>query len=349
MDPSIDLALSNSEKEGLPEVLDTYFGFTADSGKNRAAGVCDPVSLYRSRTRAYVKVQDGCNLFCSYCVIPYARGRSRSFSREQIMEEVRMLASDGVREVVLTGIHLSSFGLDDSGEKDRKNALARLVHDIDQTEGIGRIRLGSLEPRMVTERLVDALASAKKLCPHFHLSLQSGCDSVLKRMRRRYTTEDFAKSVALLRNAFDNPALTSDLITGFPGESEREFEECRRFVDAMDFYETHVFPFSARKGTAAFDMEGQLSAAEKAARSDILIRLSNEKALRYRTRFLNSDVNVLFEERAMIAKKKCIVGHTERYIRVACGPGEASSGEIKTVRPSLFLDQETLFARPERS
>ena len=348
-EPCIDIALGNKDKAGLAKVLDTYPEVGQNEvtdGPSCTGGITGvQASDYHSRTRAYIKIQDGCNLFCSYCIIPYARGRSVSRAQEDVLREAEALAAQGMREVVLTGIHLSSYP-----------DLTELILRLNEITGMERIRLGSLEPRMITQETVHALRGADKLCPHFHLSLQSGCDAVLQRMRRRYTTAEFAESAALLREAYDHPAITTDIITGFPGETEAEFEESRAFIDRMNFYETHVFPFSARKGTAAAKMEGQLTQKEKAARADVLIRMSAEKAKAYRAQFLDKTVRVLWEETEAVAGKLFLTGHTERYVKVAQAleqrDGRAQSetgahtqaGNITDVQVTSFLTDTVLLA-----
>ena len=225
----------------------------------------EPLNLTRTgdHTRAYIKVQDGCNQFCTYCIIPYARGRVRSRSLEDVAAEVHSLAENGYREVVLTGIHLSSYGIDFDGERH----LLDLIRTVHGEEGIMRIRLGSLEPGIITEEFAEELASMPKMCPHFHLSLQSGCDATLKRMNRRYTSAEYYEKCCILRKYFDNPALTTDVIVGFPGETEEEFRESLEFVDRVNFYETHIFKYSRRAGTKAADMDGQVSEQIKTRRS----------------------------------------------------------------------------------
>ena len=354
-DPCIDIALGNRDKAALAEVLETY-AYADESAEQSACahGRTGPDG-YRSRTRAYLKIQDGCNLFCSYCVIPYARGRSVSRSADDVLCEAEEMAVQGVKEIVLTGIHLSSYGADLDPE--REDALTGLILRINALDGIGRIRLGSLEPRMITPQTVRAMRQADKLCPHFHLSLQSGCDAVLERMRRRYTTAEYAQSVALLREAFDDPALTTDLIVGFPGETEAEFEESRAFVERTGFYETHVFPFSARKGTTAAKMDGQLTQREKALRADVLIKMSARNAKAYRERFVKQRISVLWEETETIAGKTYLTGHTERYVKAALPAGQAKTAgmtgiAVPDIRPGMvtevtacgFLTDEILLA-----
>ena len=332
-DPCIDIALGNRDKAGLAEVLEQHAAHLSGE-TNSAEALCADAAGIKSRTRAFVKIQDGCNLFCSYCIIPYARGRCTSRNAEEILEEIRTLASGGVKEVVLTGIHISSYGAEKAAEGGT-DSLPKLLLAVNEIDGIERIRLGSLEPRTVTEAAVELFTKAEKLCPHFHLSLQSGSDAVLQRMRRRYTTKDFAKSLALLRAAYQNPAITTDLIAGFPGETAQEFEEGKAFVDACDFYETHVFPFSLRKGTAAERMDGHLTQAEKKARADELIALGEEKAKRFRARFLGERVRVLWEEEENVDGTLLMTGYTDRYVRAGI-PADSDgirSGDISVLTP----------------
>ena len=253
------------------------------------------------RTRADVKIQDGCNQFCSYCIIPYARGRVRSRRPEEVLEEVKGLAAQGVREVVITGIHIGSYGLDwediSYNQAGGGNAaLLSLLRAIAGVEGIERIRLGSLEPRVMSEEFVAAIAEEPKICPHFHLSLQSGCDSVLARMNRHYTAAEFLAAVDRLRRYYDRPALTTDVIVGFPGETDEEFEESRRFLESVNFYEIHVFPYSRRHGTVADQMPGQITEAVKAGRSRILQEMTVRQAAAYRKSFIGEEEEILPEE-----------------------------------------------------
>ena len=253
------------------------------------------------RTRADVKIQDGCNQFCSYCIIPYARGRVRSRRPEEVLEEVKGLAAQGVREVVITGIHIGSYGLDwediSYNQAGGGNAaLLSLLRAIAGVEGIERIRLGSLEPRVMSEEFVAGIAEEPKICPHFHLSLQSGCDSVLARMNRHYTAAEFLAAVDRLRRYYDRPALTTDVIVGFPGETDAEFEESRRFLESVNFYEIHVFPYSRRHGTVADQMPGQITEAVKARRSRVLQEMTVRQAAAYRKGFLGEEEEILPEE-----------------------------------------------------
>ena len=313
IDPCIDIVLGNNRKKDLIRVLEEY-GMSGGKGRVREGEpVRDLDNISRTKeyeelsltrpgdhTRAYIKVQDGCNQFCTYCIIPYARGRVRSRKTEDVVREVEELASNGYCEVVLTGIHLSSYGIDFDGERHLLD-LIRAVHGI---EGIQRIRLGSLEPGIVTEEFAEALASLPKMCPHFHLSLQSGCDATLKRMNRRYTSREYLEKCEILRKYFENPALTTDVIVGFPGETEEEFRQSMEFVDKVDFYETHIFKYSKREGTKAAAMDDQISEQVKARRSQVMIELGEKKRKAYEENFIGKEVEVLIEEPAEIDGRK---------------------------------------------
>ncbi len=263
-------------------------------------------------TRAYIKIQDGCNQFCSYCIIPYARGRIRSRLQEDILREVKGLARDGVKEIVLTGIHISSYGLDREGSE-----LLELLQKLQKVEGIERIRLGSLEPRIITEEFAQEASKLTKLCPHFHLSLQSGCDTVLKRMNRHYTTAEYAESVERLRRVFERPAICTDIIVGFPGETEEEFESTMEFVKQIDFYEIHVFKYSMRHGTVAAGRKDQIPESVKAVRSDKLLEVTERQAGVYRDSFLQQEEEILLEEEMTAEGKTYLCGHTMRYVKGA--------------------------------
>ena len=320
IDPCIDIVIGNNHKKDLVRVLREY---EENREKDRAGEIGDInmtkeyESLHLTRTgehtRAYIKVQDGCNQFCTYCIIPYARGRVRSREMQDVEQEVRTLAGNGYQEVVLTGIHLSSYGIDFDGQR-HLIELIRAVHEI---EGIRRIRLGSLEPGIVTEEFAEALASMPKICPHFHLSLQSGCDAVLKRMNRKYTSGEYYEKCRILRKYFDAPALTTDVIVGFPGETEAEFQESYDFVDKVDFYETHIFKYSKREGTKAASMPDQVDEQIKAQRSARLIELGEKKRKAYEKKFIGRTVEVLVEEDAVIDGKNVQTGHTKEYIKIA--------------------------------
>lgn len=336
VDPCIDIVLGNNRKKELIAVLEEY-------EKNKEADTCleevedisrtreyETLSLTRpgDHTRAYIKVQDGCNQFCTYCIIPYARGRVRSRAVEDVIREVRSLAGNGYREVVLTGIHLSSYGIDFDGERH----LLELIRAVHEVEGISRIRLGSLEPGIITEEFAESISSLPKMCPHFHLSLQSGCDDTLRRMNRRYTSAEYYEKCQILRKYFDHPALTTDVIVGFPGETEEEFRQSMEFVDKVDFYETHIFKYSRREGTKAAAMEGQVSEQVKAQRSALMISLGERKRKAYEESFVGKDVEVLVEEPAIIGGKAVQTGHTKEYIKIALEQEEDLRNQIVKIR-----------------
>ena len=297
-DEMVDVIVGNNKKKEIVSVLEEawesrHASWVIDINRTNEY---EELSITRTaeHTRAYIKVQDGCNQFCSYCIIPYTRGRVRSRKKEEICREVELLAGNGYQEVVLTGIHLSSYGVDFPDE--RKETLLSLIQAVHQVEGISRIRLGSLEPRIVTEEFAAAIAELPKICPHFHLSLQSGCSRTLKAMNRRYTAEEYEACCRILRKYYDRPALTTDVITGFPGETEEDFEESRSFVERIGFFETHIFPYSRREGTKAAAMEGQLTEAEKKARSRVLLELDQRQRKAFLEQFIGENVEVLLEE-----------------------------------------------------
>lgn len=267
------------------------------------------ITRAEEHTRAYIKVQDGCNQFCSYCIIPYARGRVRSRGMEDVVRELTELTKNGVREVVLTGIHLSSYGTD------LGTNLLTLIKRVHEIDGIERIRLGSLEPGIVTEEFARELSLLPKMCSHFHLSLQSGCDTVLKRMNRRYTAKEYLERCEILRKQFDNPALTTDVIVGFPGETEEEFQETVEFLKKIKFYETHIFKYSKRKGTRAADMPEQVAEQVKTERSDILSALHERNKEEFEQSWTEKNCQVLFEEKINLQGRDYFVGYTKEYIR----------------------------------
>ena len=291
--------------------------------------------------RAYIKVQDGCNQFCTYCIIPYARGRVRSRKIAHVLEEVRALAEKGYKEVVLTGIHLTSYGVDfQEGEKETLLSLIQAVHEID---GIERIRLGSLEPGIITEEFAKTISALPKMCPHFHLSLQSGCDATLERMNRRYRSTEYAEKCTLLRKYFRNPALTTDVIVGFPMETEEEFQASCDFVDSIHFYETHIFKYSRRHGTKAAAMSGQLTEAQKAARSDQMLALNEKHAVEYEKSMIGNQLQVLLEEEVEIQGKTWYVGHSKEYIKTAVPKEDGYTvNDIVTVKADHFLEEHIL-------
>lgn len=315
-DEAIDLIIGNNKKKDLVAILEAY-----ETGRQEESFIdinhtkeYETLSMTKTaeHTRAYVKVQDGCNQFCSYCIIPYARGRVRSRSIADVRTEIEQLASNGYQEVVLTGIHLSSYGVDLDGED-----LLSLIRMVNEIDGIRRIRLGSLEPRIVTEEFAAALAGMEKICPHFHLSLQSGCNATLKRMNRRYTAEEYAEKCRLLRRVFTNPALTTDVIVGFPQETEEEFGETVEFLKQIQFFETHIFKYSRRKGTKAAAMEGQIPESVKTERSRILQELDRKHTERYVMEQVGRQVEILIEEETEVDGVHYQTGHTKEYIRAA--------------------------------
>ena len=317
-DSCVDIIIGNNQKKNIVEALAEFEearGQQAHIIKINQTKEYEELSIAKTaeHVRAYIKVQDGCNQFCTYCIIPYARGRVRSREPQQVLEEVRNLAKKGYKEVVLTGIHLSSYGVDFG--PDKKETLLSLIQKVHQVDGIQRIRLGSLEPGIVTEEFVQGIAALPKVCPHFHLSLQSGCDSTLERMNRRYRSGEYKERCELLRQHYDNPALTTDVIVGFPGETEKEFQESREFIDGIRFYETHIFKYSRREGTRAAAMENQIQESVKTQRSRDLIELGELHQREYMESFLGKEVEILFEETVNIQGKVCWIGHTREYIR----------------------------------
>ena len=326
-DPAIDIILGNNQKNQLVSVIRDFEQKRGGKGAEESSGAITKkidinhtkeyesliIDRTESRTRADIKVQDGCNQFCTYCIIPFARGRVRSRDTQDVLQEVRALAASGCHEVVLTGIHLSSYGVDLEEGMDL-TALIEAVHEVD---GISRIRLGSLEPGIVTEKFAYTLAALPKVCPHFHLSLQSGCDTVLKRMNRRYTSGEFREKCELLREAFTLPALTTDVIVGFPGETEEEFAVTEEFLRQIRLYETHLFKYSKRQGTRAAVMPNQVDEQVKALRSERLIALGEENRRLFEESWIGREAEILFEEKNMIAGKEYFTGYTKEYIRAA--------------------------------
>lgn len=340
-DAAIDVIIGNNRKKDLVPLLDEYFAgkhveedSLIDIGKTREYEALH-INKIADHTRAFIKIQDGCNQFCSYCIIPYTRGRVRSRKPEEIMEEIKGLVDRGYREVVLTGIHLSSYGLDLDGI-----TLLDLMVKIDKIQGLERLRLGSLEPRIVTEEFTRKLAGLRTICPHFHLSLQSGCDATLKRMNRRYTTEEYEKGCQILRKYFDRPAITTDVIVGFPQETEEEFARTVEFLKRIHFYEMHVFKYSRRAGTRAADMPGQLTENQKGQRSDVLLKLDQEMSLEYRRSFLGEEKEVLMEEKIVIDGTEYLVGHTREYVKAAIPWEEGKKGAMITGTMASMLNDE---------
>ena len=326
VDECIDVIIGNNKKKDLIEILEQHIQKAVIDINHTKEYEEMHLSKTAEHTRAYIKVQDGCNQFCTYCIIPFARGRVRSRAKEDVIREVTDLANNGYKEVVLTGIHLSSYGVDLEGE-----ALLSLILAVNDVAGIERIRLGSLEPRIITEEFAKTIAGLSKMCPHFHLSLQSGCDETLRRMNRRYTSEEYYEKCQLLRKYFDNPALTTDIIVGFPGETEEEFEKSKAFVDKVDFYETHVFKYSKRQGTKAAVMENQVPEQIKTQRSNILLELDAKKREKYESNFVGKDVEVLMEESVQINGETFQVGHTKEYVKIALQTEENLQNQVTNV------------------
>lgn len=349
-DEAIDLIVGNNQKKDLVQILDDYFADHENSGEILDIGHSQEYEELHIRriadhTRAFIKVQDGCNQFCSYCIIPYTRGRVRSRRPEDIEHEVRGIAEAGYKEIVLTGIHLSSYGVDFKDEQQEN--LLTLIKRLDQIPGIERLRLGSLEPRIVTREFAKELARLRTICPHFHLSLQSGCDATLKRMNRRYNAAEYQACCEILREEFDNPAITTDVIVGFPGETEEEFAETERFLKAIHFYEMHIFKYSRRAGTRAADMPDQVPEGIKSVRSDILLALEKQQSLEYRGRFLGTEEEILLEEPIEIDGTKYMMGHTRQYVKGAVPYEEGLKN--KTVK-GIFtkaLNEEVLLLEKE--
>lgn len=348
-DACVDLIIGNNEKKHIVEALADY---ERERGKQsrviKINGTKEYEELSIQKTaehvRAYIKVQDGCNQFCTYCIIPYARGRVRSRKTENVLEEVKRLAAEGYQEVVLTGIHLSSYGAD--FPKEEKETLLTLIEKVHQVEGIRRIRLGSLEPGIVTEEFVKRISSLPKVCPHFHLSLQSGCDATLARMNRRYRAKQYRERCELLRKYYGHPALTTDVIVGFPMESQEEFEESFAFVRDIHFYETHIFKYSKRQGTKAAVMEGQVEDGVKNSRSSRMLALHEKRAREYEASMLGKTQEVLLEEEEIIEGKAFYLGHSREYVKVAVekAPG-IDINDIIEVKTEGFLGEHVLLGQ----
>ena len=399
LDDCIDLAVGNNRKKDLPAILEEYLtrrnGRNAAEGVFREVSeavksnigekimqtetpdktlsdttIIDVNNTYEyeemtlkktsEHTRAYIKIQDGCNQFCSYCIIPYARGRVRSRRLEDILREIKGLVAAGYQEVVLTGIHISSYGIDfeeeawqqgrsveqlkSQGRHDYsgRSKLIDLLEKVQEIEGLSRIRIGSLEPRVVTEDFVQRLAALDKVCPHFHLSLQSGCDATLKRMNRHYTAGEYLNSVEILRKIYDRPAITTDVIVGFPQETEEEFEETREFLKKVQFYEMHIFKYSKRKGTVAANMPGQVPDMVKTRRSNVLLEMEKLQSEAFRSFYIGKEAEVLFEESKVIDGRCYQLGHTRDYVKVALETEEELSNQVRRVKINGFLNNEIL-------
>ena len=346
-DEAIDLVLGNNQKINIVEALAEYAENKPGHGshviKINQTKEYEDLSIDHTaeHVRAYIKVQDGCNQFCTYCIIPYERGRVRSRNIESVLKEVHSLAEKGYKEVVLTGIHLSSYGVDFPEEK--KETLLSLIRAVHEIEGIQRIRLGSLEPGIVTREFAEGIAALPKVCPHFHLSLQSGCDETLERMNRRYRSGEYRERCELLREVYENPALTTDVIVGFPQESEEEFQKSYDFVDGIHFYETHIFKYSRRQGTKAAAMDGQLTEAEKARRSEKMIEMHHRHAKDYERSMLGKELEVLIEEEYTKDGQIWYLGHSREYIKTAVPKSENYGvNDIVRVKAESFLEEHIM-------
>lgn len=345
-DDAIDIVVGTNRKSEICNVIEEYFAdrdrknsYLSDISKS-----CDyddmEMTTLAERTRAFIKIQDGCNQFCTYCIIPYARGRIRSRRLSDIRQEVEKLAENGYQEIVLTGIHLSSYGKDQEGDI----TLLDAIREVSAVEKIKRVRLGSLEQGIITEEFVKELARNEKFCPQFHLSLQSGCGTVLKRMNRHYTPEQYLEKCNIIRAYFDRPAFTTDIIVGFPGETEEEFRETEEFVRKVGFSQMHIFKYSMRKGTLAAKMENQVKDSVKTQRSDRLLELSGRLEEAYRMQFLEEKTDVLMEEEAVIDGVHYFVGHTREYVKAAVETKQDLTNKLVRVRVKKLLNKEILLA-----
>ncbi|HIZ21641.1 MAG TPA: tRNA (N(6)-L-threonylcarbamoyladenosine(37)-C(2))-methylthiotransferase MtaB [Candidatus Blautia faecigallinarum] len=349
-DGTVDLILGNNQKKNLVEILQEYEKEHLKKAhviKINQTKEYEELEIHSTaeHVRAYIKVQDGCNQFCTYCIIPYARGRVRSRRAEQVVKEVEDLARKGYKEIVLTGIHLSSYGVD-FGEGGKEDLLS-LIREVHKVEGIRRIRLGSLEPGIVTEEFVKGIVSLEKVCPHFHLSLQSGCDRTLERMNRRYRSREYAQRCALLRKYYQNPALTTDIIVGFPMETEEDFLASFHFAEEIRFYETHIFKYSRRQGTKAASMEGQVPERVKSRRSEQMLLLHEKRSREYEEAMLGKKLEILLEEEVKKDGTPYLIGHSREYIKTAVKAGEGYQvNDIVTVKAAGFLEDHLLLGIP---
>lgn len=355
-DLSIDIAIGNNRKAEIVNILNEYLSAHKEVSADKHEAFNEVIDINHTdiyedmmlsetadRTRAYIKIQDGCNQFCTYCLIPYARGRVRSRDMEDILKEIEGLTKKGYLEFVLTGIHISSYGITDPNDLSQ-NQLALLIERMAEIEGVKRIRLGSLEPRVVTKDFCERISKLNKVCPHFHLSLQSGCDETLKRMNRHYTSAEFMEGVKLLREYFDDPAITTDVIVGFPGETEEEYEISRDFCKEVGFFEMHIFKYSQRHGTVAEKLPNQVSDYNKDERSNEMLDLEAKLSHAYRERHVGKVRPVLFEESKKINGVTYQIGHTPEYIKIALPTEEILENTIVDVTPKLFLANDILTA-----
>lgn len=345
-DTAVDLILGNNQKTQIVEALEEYEKEHAKQVQvieiNHTKEYEElSISSTAEHVRAYIKVQDGCNQFCTYCIIPFARGHVRSRKIEEVLSEVETLAAKGYKEVVLTGIHLSSYGVD--FPKEERESLLSLIQAVSRVEGISRIRLGSLEPRIITEEFLEGIVKTGKVCPHFHLSLQSGCNKTLKNMNRRYSAQEYAEKCELIRKFYPAPALTTDVIVGFPQETEEDFEESYEFVKKIHFYETHIFKYSRRHGTKAASMDGQLTEAAKAQRSDRMLELHEIRAREYEEAMIGKKMELLLEEEIEIDGRPWYVGHSREYVRAVISKTDAHRvNDLVTVKAVAFVRDHIL-------
>ncbi len=366
LDESVDLCVGNNRKKDLAKILEEYLSRREEGDdtpirpENKTLDDTTIIDINHTdeyeemtlkqtaeHTRAYIKIQDGCNQFCTYCAIPLARGRVRSRKKEDVLAEIKGIVAAGYKEVVLTGIHISSYGIDFGGKGyyDGESLLIDLVEEICQVDGLERVRLGSLEPRVVTEETAKRLAALPKLCPHFHLSLQSGCDETLQRMNRRYSAAEFLESVKALRSVFKHPGITTDVIVGFPGETEEEFRKTCAFLEQVEFFEMHIFKYSKRAKTKAAQMPNQVPEPVKTQRSNVLLEMEARHSKAFRADYLGQAVEVLFEECKKIDHTEYWIGHTKDYVKVAvAASAENLANCFKTVTVREFLTEEIVLA-----
>ena len=343
-DESIDIIVGNDMKKDIVNIIESYtYKVVSDINDTKTSREFEELNIESmdEHTRAYIKIQDGCNQFCTYCIIPYARGRIRSRKPDNIIKEVKRLAEKGYKEVVLTGIHLSSYGRD---MKEENISLINVIKEISKIDKIKRIRLGSLEPKIITKEFMEELKNIEAFCPHFHLSLQSGCDETLARMNRRYTTEEYYKGCLLIREYYKNAAITTDVIVGFPGETDEEFAKSREFLEKIKFSDMHIFKYSKREGTKAAAMDNQVRDDIKGMRSDELLNLNKRFQRDYISSFVGKTVEVLFEEKTIIDNKNYFVGHTKEYVKVAVETEDNIENLLIPVKVQSLINNEIVLA-----
>lgn len=343
-DEAIDIIVGNDRKKDIVDIIEQYQKNTATYAElTNLSSTYEDLSIesMEEHTRAYMKIQDGCNQFCTYCIIPYARGRVRSRKMSEILKEVDRLAVSGYQEIVLTGIHLSSYGIDFTGEN---TSLITVIREIGKNPKIKRIRLGSLEPRIITEEFMQELVKVPAFCPQFHLSLQSGCDATLKRMNRKYTSGEYFNRCECIRKYYPDAAITTDVIVGFPGETPEEFKETRKFLEQVRFSKIHVFKYSRRAGTKAAVMEHQIADSIKNARSIELMELEEKMRVNYMEKLIGREKEVLFEETVKIGEKEYFTGHTREYVKVAILTEQDLTNQIITVKIKNILNSEIVLA-----